>query len=69
MEEIGCNTDTGGTAFVSFLYHVSNKLTSVPTSARLSRSICNSEDTMYVGIGRYPYFWPKNTYTREPERY
>lgn len=46
MEEIGCKTDTGGTAFVSFRYHVSSKVTSVPFSAKLSLNICNSDDTM-----------------------
>lgn len=43
IEEIGCKTDMGGTALASFLYQVSNKITSVPPAAKSSRSICNSE--------------------------
>jgi hypothetical protein len=61
MEEIGCSTDTGGTALLSLRYQVSRRTGSVPELARSSLSICSSEDRMYVGIGLYPYFCPRNT--------
>jgi len=60
--EIGCSTEIGGTALLSFRYQVSNRETSVPTLASSSLKSCNSDDKIYVGIGRYPYFCPRNTW-------
>lgn len=51
MEEMGCSTEMGGTAFESFLYQVSKRTTSMPIAARSSRSNCNSDERMYVGMG------------------
>lgn len=52
IEEIGCRTEIGGTALLSFLYHISNKVTSEPTLTNSSLNNSNSDETMYVGIGR-----------------
>lgn len=51
IDDIGCRTDIGGTALLSFLYQVSIRLTSLPVLLSSSRIICNSDDKMYVGIG------------------
>lgn len=61
MDEMGCKTDIGGTALLSFLYHISSELASTFNEICSSRIIINSDVRMYVGIGRYPYFWPRNT--------
>lgn len=58
---IGCNIYTGGTVFVSFLYHLSNNSTSAGTSRIHSRIMSSSFASIIVGSGRYPYFCPKNT--------
>lgn len=52
IEEIGCRTEIGGTALLSFLYHVSNSVTSEPTLTNSSLNSSNSDDIIYVGIGR-----------------
>lgn len=52
IEEIGCKTEMGGTALLSFLYHISNKVTSEPTLINSSLSNSNSDEIIYVGIGR-----------------
>jgi len=62
MEEIGCSTETGGTALLSLRYHRSRSPGSVPVFARSSLNICSSDDRIYVGMGRYPYFWPRKTW-------
>lgn len=67
IEEIGCRTDIGGTALLSFLYHVSNNVTSEPTFTNSSLNNSSSDEIMYVGIGRYPYFCPRNTYIEHME--
>lgn len=46
MEEIGCSTDMGGTALLSFLYHVSISAGSPPVATSSSRSICSSDERM-----------------------
>jgi hypothetical protein len=62
MEDIGWRTDTGGTALLSFLYHMSKTEPSTFIAVNSSLSMASSADTMYVGIGLYPYFWPKKHY-------
>lgn len=52
IEEIGCRTEIGGTALLSFRYHVSNKVTSDPTFTNSSLNNSNSDEIIYVGIGR-----------------
>jgi len=52
IEEIGCRTEIGGTALLSFLYHMSNKVTSEPTLTNSSLNNSNSDEVIYVGIGR-----------------
>jgi len=52
IEEIGCRTEIGGTALLSFLYHISNKVTSEPTLTNSSLNNSNSDEIIYVGIGR-----------------
>lgn len=56
MDEIGCKTEIGGTALLSFLYQVSIRVGSLPVAANSSLIICSSDDNTYVGIGLYPYF-------------
>lgn len=51
IDEIGCNTETGGTALLSFRYQVSISATSLPVAANSSLINCNSDEMMYVGIG------------------
>lgn len=51
IDEIGCKTDIGGTALLSFLYHVSINVGSWPVAASSSLIICSSDDRMYVGMG------------------
>lgn len=52
IEEIGCKIEIGGTALLSFRYHVSSKVTSILQAAKSSLNNCNSDESMYVGIGR-----------------
>lgn len=64
IDEIGCSILVGGTALLSFLYHLSRRLTSIPWPSNSVLNISSSELRTYVGIGRYPYFCPRNTYVR-----
>lgn len=41
IDEIGCNIEIGGTALLSFLYHMSSKVTSIPMAARSSLKVQN----------------------------
>lgn len=52
IDEIGCKTETGGTALLSLRYHVSINVGSLPVAANSSLINCNSDDNTYVGIGR-----------------
>lgn len=52
IDEIGWRMQTGGTAFESFLYQVSSRMTSWPMVNKTSRNCANSEAKIYVGIGR-----------------
>lgn len=62
MEEMGCRMLVGGTALLSFLYHVSKTLTSIPWLSSSACRVSNSELRTYVGMGLYPYFCPRKTY-------
>lgn len=61
IEDIGCRILVAGTALLSFLYQSSRTLISMPWFFNSSLSMSNSEFKTYVGIGRYPYFCPRNT--------
>lgn len=43
MDEIGCNMLVGGTALLSFLYHLSRTVTSIPWLSSSVLSISSSE--------------------------
>lgn len=46
IDDIGCKTDIGGTALLSFRYHVSISVGSWPVAASSSLINCSSEDRM-----------------------
>lgn len=61
IELIGCKTRTEGTALESNLYQLVNSKTSSSCSMTFN-NMSNSLANIWLGIGRCPYFCPRNTY-------